>query len=270
MKHVVGQPEDFLQTILRSKRERLKFLQEATSLTDLQNAALSVRSVSIPHMLREQLLKNRLNVIAEFKRRSPSKGVIRLNADAVKLAESYQAAGAAAISVLTEEDHFAGSIQDLEAIKKAVDLPVLRKDFIVGSYQIFQSAAAGADAVLLIVAALDDSTLLELRELAEDKLGMDALVEVHNDVEMNRAIDCGATLIGVNNRNLHTFEVSLDVSVALAQNSNEQQILVSESGLRTHEDLQRLRKIGYRGFLVGEQLMRSEKPEETLKALIEG
>ncbi|HYO92285.1 MAG TPA: indole-3-glycerol phosphate synthase TrpC, partial [Pyrinomonadaceae bacterium] len=154
--------------------------------------------------------------------------------------------------------------------RAAVNVPLLRKDFIFDEYQIYEAAEAGADALLLIVAALDDETLTRLRRLAEDELGMDALVEVHTREEMQRAAACGAGLVGVNNRNLRTFEVSLETSVELINDATPAAICVSESGLRTPEDLRRLRSLGYRGFLIGETLMRSHHPKEALKTLLAG
>src|SRR5205814_8328513 len=159
---------------------------------------------------------NRINIIAEFKRRSPSKGFIRKDADAATVAGQYERGGAAAISVLTEEDYFSGSLQDLREVRQTTQLPILRKDFVFEEYQVFESAAAGADAILLIVSSLDDVTLRRLRMLAEDELQMDVLVEVHTRDEMKRALAAGASLVGVNNRNLGTFEVTLDTSIQMA------------------------------------------------------
>jgi len=169
------------------------------------------------------------------------------------------------MSVLTEEDYFAGSLDDLRAVKSTVELPVLRKDFIVDEYQVYESAAAGADAILLIVAALDDESLLQLRRLAEDELHMDALVEVHTSDEMRRAAACGAKLIGVNNRDLRTFEVSLETSLSLAREAPPNAVLISESGLNSAADLQRLYEAGYRGFLIGETLMCAEDAKQALR-----
>jgi indole-3-glycerol phosphate synthase len=207
-----------------------------------------------------------INVIAEFKRRSPSKGMIREGANPIEIARAYQAGGAIAMSVLTEEDYFDGSLDDLMQVKATVDLPVLRKDFVVEEYQIYESAAAGADAILLIVAALDDELLARLRRLAEDELQMDALVEVHTSEEMKRAVACGAKMIGVNNRDLRTFEVSLDTSLRLAREAPADALLISESGLNNAADLQRLYEAGYRGFLIGETLMRADDPAAALRS----
>ena len=218
-----------------------------------------------PHVFRSALQKEGVNVIAEFKRRSPSKGMIREGANPIDVARAYEAGGAVAMSVLTEEDYFSGSLDDLRQVKATVELPVLRKDFIVDEYQVYESAIAGADAILLIVAALDDESLLRLRRLAEDELGMDALVEVHTSEEMKRAAACGAKLIGVNNRDLRTFEVSLETSLSLAREAPSEALLISESGLNSAADLQRLYDAGYRGFLIGETLMRADDPIEALR-----
>jgi indole-3-glycerol phosphate synthase len=251
----------FLSEIIERKRQRI-----ASAKLTTPPAGFNLRPNS--HRFRQALLRDGINVIAEFKRRSPSKGVIRADADLSQIVQSYAAGGAAAISVLTEEDYFSGSLDDLRAAKKSVDLPVLRKDFIVDEYQVYESAAAGADAVLLIVAALEDEQLLRLRRLIEDELGMDALIEVHTGEEMQRAIACGANVIGVNNRNLHTFEVSLETSLSLAADAPPGVVLISESGLNNSTDLARLHTAGYHGFLIGESLMRSEDPEAALRKLV--
>ncbi len=250
-----------LSEIIERKRQRIAAVKPAVSFA-------AVERRSNPHRLRQALLRRGINIIAEFKRRSPSKGVIRVDADLRQIVTSYEAGGASALSVLTEEDYFSGSLDDLRAAKSAVNLPVLRKDFIFDDYQVYESAAAGADAVLLIVAALDDEKLAALRRLAEDELGLDALVEVHTREEMQRALACGANVIGVNNRNLHTFEVSLETSLSLAADAPAGTLLVSESGLRHSVDLARLREAGYNGFLIGESLMRSDDPASALRELI--
>ena len=206
-------------------------------------------------------------IIAEIKRASPSAGVIRDDFDPVKIAEEYQGAGAAALSVITEVQHFRGGLENLSRIRWSNRLPLLRKDFIVDSYQVVEARHAGADAVLLIAALLDPADLKGLRIEAE-RLGMDALVEVHNEAELDRALESGATLIGVNNRNLRTFEVSLDVSINLARKMPKDVLAVSESGIHSAEDVQRLAGAGYRGFLVGEHLMRAQSPGNALKQLI--
>ena len=260
---------DFLTEIMALKRAHLEAAKRELATGDLSASAQEARRDSRPHALRTAL-DNRecLNVIAEFKRASPSKGMIRAGADPTQLALSYEAGGAAAVSVLTEEDRFKGSLDDLRAVRAAVKIPVLRKDFIFDEYQVYESAAAGADALLLIVAALDNETLSRLRRITEDELGMDALVEVHTGAEMRRAETAGATLVGVNNRDLHSFKVSLDVSVELACAARDGVSLVTESGLRSGSDLRRLGALGYRGFLIGETLMRATHPEQALRSLL--
>jgi len=259
---------DILTRIIEAKRRRVEEAKRASPVSELRTEAFAVRRNSTEHALANALRNDRVNIIAEFKRKSPSKGVIRDGASAEMIARSYESGGAAAISVLTEEDHFDGSLNDLRAVKATVGLPILRKDFVIQEYQVYESALAGADALLLIVAALGDETLIRLRRLAEDELGMDALVEVHTKDEMRRASAAGARLIGINNRNLKTFEVSLETSVELATEAPANTILVSESGLNSAADLRRLHGLGYRGFLIGESLMRADCPEDALQELI--
>jgi indole-3-glycerol phosphate synthase len=256
-----------LSEIIAKKRERLPAAKENASLEQVRGLAYEKRRGAKGHALFAALRVEGINIIAEFKRRSPSKGMIRAAAGVTEVARSYQSGGAVGISVLTEEDYFAGSLQDLRVAKAAVELPILRKDFVFEEYQVYESAAGGADAILLIVAALSDEELLSLRQLAEDELGMDALVEVHTSDEMKRAAACGASLIGVNNRDLRTFEVSLETSLALIQVAPAESVVISESGLHSATDLQRLRAAGYHGFLIGETLMRAGSPEETLRTL---
>ena len=255
---------DILSEIIASKRLRLEEAKSALSLDQLRSMALAARADATPHALRDGMGGDDINIIAEFKRRSPSKGTIRENADAATIARSYEMAGAAAISVLTEENYFAGSLADLRAVREVVTIPILRKDFIFDEYQVYESAAARADGLLLIVAALNDETLAYLLRLTEE-LRMDALVEVHTKEEMERAVAQGAKLIGVNNRDLHTFTVSTETSVQLAQFASAETVLVSESGL-TPDEVRKLHGIGYKGFLVGEALMRAPEPAQQLRA----
>ncbi len=261
---------DFMAAVVGKKRARLRDAQANVSFYNLRASAYEVRSSASRHALRKALSNDtRLNVIAEIKRASPSKGDLGLHATVEETARAYSRGGAVAVSVLTEEDYFRGSLADLRSVRRAVSLPVLRKDFIVDDYQVYEAAAAGADALLLIVALLDDETLLRLRVVAETELGMDALVEVHTSAEMARAAASGASLIGVNNRNLHTFEVSTDISLKLRKEAPAKALLISESGLRTGYELKQLREAGYNGFLIGEALVVSENPESSLRALIE-
>ena len=257
-----------LAEIINKKRERVAAAKELVALDEMRRLASEARASAKPHALLDALRRDGVNIIAEFKRRSPSKGMIRGDANLTGIARSYEAGGAVAMSVLTEEDYFAGSLDDLRTVKATVNLPVLRKDFLFDEYQVYEAAAAGADAILLIVAAIDDETVVQLRRLAEDELGMDALVEVHTADEMKRAVACGATIIGVNNRDLRTFEVSLETSIMLTREAPAEALLVSESGLNSAEDLKYLYEAGYRGFLIGETLMRADNPEVALRQLL--
>ena len=256
-----------LSEITAHKQARVSAAKEVVPLEQMRQLAYEARKTAEPHALFDGLRRDGINIIAEFKRRSPSKGTIRGDASLIEVAQSCELGGAVGLSVLTEEDYFAGSLEDLRNAKAAVKLPVLRKDFVFEEYQVYESAAARADAILLIVAALDDDVLLSLRRLAEDELRIDALVEVHTKEEMKRAVHCGASLIGVNNRNLRTFEVSLETSLSLVRDAPSDALLISESGLNSSADLKRLHDAGYRGFLIGETLMRADSPEEMLRSL---
>ena len=261
--------EDFLARIIEVKRRRIAESLAACSLAEMRARAFDLRATAVGHAFRTALEdRSRVNIIAEFKRASPSKGDIRADISAEEMARTYEAAGAAAISVLTEEDYFRGSLRDLSDVRRVTRLPVLRKDFIVEEYQVYEAAAAGADALLLITAALDDETLRRLRRLTEEDLGMDALVEVHTADEMRRAVATEAALIGVNNRDLRSFRVSLNVSIELARDAPAAALLISESGINERADIERLRACGYRAFLVGEMLMRADRPAEALRALL--
>ncbi|MES1254119.1 MAG: indole-3-glycerol phosphate synthase TrpC [Acidobacteriota bacterium] len=208
-------------------------------------------------------------VIAECKRRSPSRGVLRRDYDPAAIARSYERAGAAAISVLTEPTFFDGALAHLAAVREAVAVPVLRKDFVVSEYQLLEARAAGADAVLLIVAALSPGDLARLHQQATD-LGLDVLVEVHDAEELAVAIEAGAGIIGVNNRNLRTLTVDLAVSEALAQRMPRGIVAVSESGLKSAADLARLQDCGYHAFLIGERFMGESDPGAALASVLAG
>jgi len=211
-----------------------------------------------------------VNIIAEFKRRSPSAGTIRNDLSAIDVASCYERGGACAMSVLTDEQYFGGSILDLVAIRAITALPLLRKDFIIDEIQIYEAAAVGADAVLLIAAALDDAALKKLRATAEDELGLDAVVEVHTSEELRRAVAAGATVIGVNNRDLRTFRTSLETSERLIAEAPRDRVMISESGLQRPASLRHLRALGFCGFLIGEALMRAPDPEAALHDFIAG
>lgn len=212
---------------------------------------------------------DRFNVIAECKRRSPSRGVLRADYDPAAIASAYAGAGAAAISVLTEPSFFDGSLDHLSSVRRAVTVPILRKDFVVDDYQVLEAVVAGADAVLLIVAALDDKSLRHLLRTAENA-GLAALVEAHTRDELTRAIDAGARIIGVNSRSLRSLQVSLDTLFGLAELLTPTTIGVAESGIRTRADLDALRAAGYKAFLVGERLMTDADPGAALTRLVTG
>ncbi len=258
---------DVLTRIVARKAERLAEAKRRTPLAELR-AALAARPKERPSFFRACARTDRLNIIAEVKRASPSRGVIREDFDPVALAREYEQNGAAAISVLTEEDHFQGALTHLEAIRRVVRVPLLRKDFLFDPYQLYEAAAAGADAVLLIAALLDPMRLRDLRQLAEE-LALEALVEVQNRADLEKALAAGARLIGVNNRDLRTFTVDRTVSFELAACAPSDVVLVSESGLSARHELEELRRIGYRAFLIGEHLMRAARPGEALRALLE-
>jgi len=256
---------EFLQKILASTREDLEARKLALSLAQLKERVsgdrprrLLTRAVSSPG----------ISVIAEIKRASPSKGPIRPELDVAGIASAYESAGAAAVSVLTEERYFKGSLDDLRAARAACGLPLLRKDFIIDSYQVWEAAEAGADAVLLIVAALSAEELVSLRQEAE-AAGLECLVEVHSLEEMERAAAAGARLIGINNRDLRTFEVSLRTTTDMMNHAPEGVPIVSESGIRGAADVSMLANAGVNAVLVGETLMRSEDPGNALRQLLD-
>lgn len=257
----------FLDKIVASKRHRIEDAKRSVDAVALSRAAFEVSITKTPNRLRAALQRaDRINIIAEFKRASPSKGIINDRADTVDVAKMYASGGACAISVLTEEAHFLGSLNDLRRIRKNVDLPILRKDFLIDDYQIVESAAAGADAVLLIVSILSPESLTRLQKLAND-FGLDAVVEAHDLEELELAIEANANIIGVNNRNLKTFEVSLDVSREMIKQVSRDVLMISESGISSPEQIAELRNLGYSGFLIGESLMRSDDPEQMLQEL---
>ena len=209
----------------------------------------------------------KINIISELKKASPSRGVIREEYAPAVLAASLEEAGAAALSVLTEEDFFSGSLGDLKEASRVTKIPILRKDFIVDPWQVWETRAAGADSFLLIAAVLSDAELRGLLELGRT-LRMEALVEVHSREELQRVLDAGAHIIGVNNRDLRDFQVHVETSLSLAEAIPDECTAVSESGLRTYDDLARLRRAGFDAFLIGEHVMQSADPAAALRALL--
>ena len=261
--------EDLLSKIIAQKQQEVAKLCADNDAARLRARALEIRKDVPPFRLRKALEEPApaLKIIAEFKRMSPSRGIIRAGLSPAETARLYERGGACAISVLTDKEYFGGSINDLTDVRASTRLPILRKDFIIDPIQIYQAAIAGADAVLLIAAVLDDSLLEKMRAMAEDELGLDALVEVHTTEELQRALNSGAKLIGVNNRDLRTFEVSLQTSERLIAGAPPDRVIISESGLQDAASLRHLQALGFRGFLVGERLMRASDPEVALRDL---
>jgi len=257
-----------LSKICGDKRDHVAAQKESHPLEALEKAAREMGAVrGFTARLRDAAGAGNYGLIAEIKRASPSKGRIRKDFDPASLARAYQAGGATCLSVLTDAAYFEGSDADLIDARSAVDLPVLRKDFMVDPYQIVESRALGADCVLLIMAALGDAQAEELEAQAND-FGLDVLVEVHDSNELERALKLKSPLIGVNNRNLETFEVDLAVTEALLNNIPSDRLVVSESGLAGPSDLARLSGAGVNCFLVGESLMREDDEEEATRALL--
>ena len=253
---------DLLGTIVAATRRIVAVRQVARPLSS-STASRQPRGDAFASALRSSRAPR---VIAECKRRSPSKGVLREHYDAAAHAKSYAEAGAAAISVLTEPTFFDGSLEHLDAVRQAVDVPLLRKDFIVSSYQLLEAVGAGADAVLLIVGALSDGDLHDLLTQA-GTLGLAVLVEVHDEAELDRALAAGATIVGVNSRNLRTLSVDLTVLDRIAAVLPRDVTAVAESGIRTSGDLSRLSDAGYHAFLVGERFMTRPDPGAALREL---
>jgi len=256
---------DLLETIVAATRHSVDAREAAQPL-----AALAERAAAMPsragRFAGALSVADDVNVIAECKRRSPSKGVLREDYDPVAIATGYAAAGAAAISVLTEPAFFDGALEHLAAVRAAVDVPLLRKDFIVSEYQLLEARLAGADAILLIAAALRPAELKVLHDHAT-RHGLDALVEVHDGRELAIALDVGARIVGVNNRNLRTLQVDVHASEALIAQIPGDVVAVSESGLKSPADVLRLRALGYRAFLIGETFMRAKDPGAELARL---
>ncbi len=259
--------ETFLERILAVKREEIAAGQRATPLAAMRAAAESAPPArGFLAALRQRVDAGQAAVIAEVKKASPSKGLIRPDFAPADIARSYAAGGAACLSVLTDRQFFQGALDYLRQARAACALPVLRKDFILDAWQIYEARAAGADAVLLIAACLDDAALAELLAHAH-ALGMAALLEVHDGAELERALRLAAPLIGINNRNLRTFEVSLHTTLDLRARVPAGRLLVTESGIHTRDDVQTMRAAGVHCFLVGERFMRAADPGRALQEL---
>jgi len=260
-------PPDILQAILRRKAEEVAARRAQRPLRDLQariDDAPPVRGFA--DAIAQRIAAGTPAVIAEVKKASPSRGVIRADFEPAAIARSYAAAGAACLSVLTDVDFFQGGDDDLMQARTACALPVLRKDFVVDPYQVAEARLLGADCILLIAAALDDTRLVEMAVQAQE-LGMDVLVEVHDIDELERALQAPTRLVGVNNRNLRTFQVSLDNTLRLRDAVPRDRLLVSESGIHARADVERMQAAGVHAFLVGESFMREPDPGAALRRL---
>lgn len=232
-----------------------------------ERAKLQPQPIGFCHAILAQREAKKPALIAEVKKASPSKGIIRVDFDPVKIASAYQSAGATCLSVLTDQPYFKGTDEDFEAVKTIAHIPVIRKDFMLTPYQIFESRALGADCILLIMAALDDMTVQSLYNTATD-LGMDVLIEIHDEDELNRALKINPMMIGVNSRNLKTLEVNLQTAFHLVQKIPANIIRVAESGISTNAELQALFDAGYDAFLVGESLMREDDISGAVRKLL--
>ncbi|MDZ7361264.1 MAG: indole-3-glycerol phosphate synthase TrpC [candidate division KSB1 bacterium] len=260
----ISSTESFLSRIVSNKRDEIIRAEKNLSFASLQRLA---QAQSAPRDFRQALaVGENIAVIAEMKKASPSAGVLREDFDPVALAKSHVAHGAAALSVLTDEKFFGGNLENLQKARAVCALPILRKDFILNPYQILEARAFGADAILLIVAMLDRSQLFELLSAAEEN-GLQALVEVHNEAELDRALLVGANLIGINNRNLQTFEVRLETTERLSQLIPPSCVRVAESGIACRDDVKRMAACGVDAILVGSHLMRQPDPGAALSKL---
>jgi indole-3-glycerol phosphate synthase len=259
---------DVLKKILARKLEEIAERSASVSIEDLKQQIKTASPVrGFVRAIQDKLEAGETAVIAEVKKASPSKGLLRENFIPADIAKSYQSGGAACLSVLTDKDFFQGAEEYLKQARAACSLPVIRKDFIVDSYQVYEARAMGADCILLIVAALSDDKLQALHSLALE-LGMDVLVEVHDLNELQRALPLNLSLVGINNRNLRTFETSLQNTIGLLDSIPKDVIVVSESGLHKAEDIAMLKSHHVNTFLIGEAFMRCDDPGEALKALI--
>jgi len=258
---------DILKRILQRKAEEIAERCGKTSQRELSQRAGEAGEVrGFTGALQKKVDAGDAAVIAEIKKASPSRGVLREQFEPAAIATSYERGGAACLSVLTDVDYFQGADEYLQQARAACSLPVLRKDFVIDPYQVYEARVLGADCILLIVAALDDAMLLELLQLA-GHLQMDALVEVHDAQEMERALAIPAALVGVNNRDLRTFETSLETTFELMKDFPEDRLLVTESGIHTRDDVEAMRRNGVHTFLVGEAFMKADEPGEKLAEL---
>jgi indole-3-glycerol phosphate synthase len=255
-----------LRKIIARKKEEIAERQARVSISELiEQAKLQTAPRGFVSAIERKIAAGKAAVIAEIKKASPSKGVIREDFHPADIARSYEQGGAACLSVLTDKDFFQGSEQYLQDARTAVSLPVIRKDFLIDEYQIYEARAIGADCVLLIVAALDKKQLHTLNDLAHS-LGLDVLVEVHDAAELDIALELPNKLIGINNRNLHTFDLTLETTFGLLERVGKDRIIVTESGILSPSDVKKMREKDVNAFLVGEAFMRVEEPGKALEA----
>jgi indole-3-glycerol phosphate synthase len=257
-----------LQQIVEQKYREIEANQKTTSISDLERVfAARVDSRAFVKAIQTQIERQQPAVIAEIKKASPSKGLIREDFNPESIARDYADNGATCLSVLTDQQYFQGCDEYLQQARAACELPVIRKDFMVDTYQIAESKALGADCILLIVVALDKELLFELASYAKE-IAMDILVEVHNQAELDIALELDTKLIGINNRNLHTFETTLETSLQLAKNVPSDKFIITESGINNAEDVQLMLDNGIFGFLIGETFMRAPSPGQKLRQVM--
>jgi len=258
---------NILEKIISVKHREIEESRSVVALSDLEKQCSSLPPTrDFVHALRSRVEKFQPAVIAEIKKASPSKGVIREDFDPVKIAKSYEQSGAACLSVLTDREFFQGAPEYLTAVKSTTSIPVIRKDFIIDPYQVFEARAMGADCILLIVAALTGSQMRELEKVAQ-QADLAVLVEVHSEVELEKALELKTPLIGINNRNLRTFETNIETSIKLSENIPDGRIVITESGIHTREDVRLMVESSIYSFLVGEALMRQPDPGAALEGL---
>ena len=256
--------KDILQEIIENKKEEIARRKEVFSIDLLESNCeeFDRKSLSMSNSIRE----SQSGIISEFKRRSPSKGWINEKADLLQITKDYQLNGASALSILTDNKYFGGKLEDIKAVRDSINIPILRKEFIIDEYQLFQAKLIGADAVLLIAAALEKKRFMELSDMAH-QLGMEVLLEIHSEKEMEY-IDDKVEMIGVNNRNLGTFVTDVKNSVAVVEKLPKDRVLISESGISSPSTIKMLKEKGFNGFLIGECFMREENPGDAFAKFI--
>ena len=258
---------DQLNKIIEKTRETVKKSSSYRSISSLEEDFEKYKKRGFIESISKKLSKEGTAIIAEIKKASPSKGLIRQNFEPKKIAEDYEANGATSLSILTDEPFFQGKLEYLDMVRNSCSLPILRKDFMIDPYQIYETKASGGDCILLIVAALDLEQLKDFSQLAEE-LNLDVLIEVHSEEELNIALSIDPKLVGINNRDLTTFEVNKNLAIELAKNISKEVIVVSESGISSREDILSSKEHGIHTFLIGESFMRETSPGEALREIL--